>query len=278
MIMIDGFPVDVAERETFDLRSTITGFPVESGGEIADHIQNEPYAITLEGRVSDTPLGEIELLRGVLDEDGRLASKPSTDAFAFFLAVRKRRQPVTIVCSRGTFESMALEQLSVNDDRDSGDALVFVASFKQIIVVTNQRTSTRVAEPRAQSKLGLGMKSSPTVTSAKQLPANFRPAADKSRAAVRQATAGGGSTTSSGRVFGPPAPLPGRLKICPVNPPPPNTYVPPDDAFAGGFDGGGFGGGGGGRSYGGADTSGGFSGGNFGGGGGFGGGGAGRPF
>src|SRR5690606_1988974 len=102
--------------------------------------------VTLEGIVSDTPIGTLAALRG---EDVR----PSDDAFARLLAIRDAREPVTIETSLRVFENMVLQSLSVPRSAQTGDALRFRATFQQIQLVTNERTMIEVAVPRGAKKV-----------------------------------------------------------------------------------------------------------------------------
>lgn len=149
MILIDGFEIDCAEQEQHAFDSEVTEHPVENGADIADHIRARPVTVTMSGIVSDTPIGDLASRRA-------LFSRPSEEAYTRLLAIRDRRQPVTITTSLGTFERMALSSLSSTPR--TADGFFFTATFVQINVVTNLRTTVRVAVPRAKGKLNRGAK------------------------------------------------------------------------------------------------------------------------
>ncbi len=148
---IAGFELDVAVDEVHTFDSDVTEHPVEQGAAITDHIRPRPISVQVVGIVSDTPIGDLATRRG-------LFSLPSNDALAHLLAIRAARQPVTIETSLQRWERMALKSLSMPCDAENGDALRFTAIFVQIDVVTNERTTVRVASPRARGKTDRGNK------------------------------------------------------------------------------------------------------------------------
>lgn len=170
MVTIDGFPIDVTISEEHTYESEATSYPVETGTDITDHIRPRPIVVTLEGIVSDTPLTKAAVARvangdfvaGLLPLDdasdttafGEATSGllPSDDALLRLIAIRDARQPVSIETSLQIFDNMAMIGLSIPRASDNGDALRFSATFQQIRFVTNERTTIRVAVPRAKGK------------------------------------------------------------------------------------------------------------------------------
>lgn len=156
-VMIDGYVIDVAVSENHEFPSEVTQLPVESGADLTDHVRNRPVVVTLEGVVSDTPIGTVASLRAP-------GSLPSEEALAKLREIRARREPVTIVTSLGTYENMALLNLSAPRSSDTGEALRFTATFQQIELKTNERTTVRVEPPRAKKRLSRGSKQSKSET------------------------------------------------------------------------------------------------------------------
>jgi hypothetical protein len=150
-VFIDGYEIDIAETEEHRYDATVTSDPVETGSNITDHVKLEPDVVTFTGVVSDTPFGDL-LERRLLDD------VHSVTAYETILKVRDAREPVTIETSLRKYESMILRNLSVPRSADTGDALVFTATFQEIKLVTNDRTIVRVAVPRARKKVKRGAK------------------------------------------------------------------------------------------------------------------------
>lgn len=151
MILIDGYEIDVAVTETHGFESEVTEHPVESGADIADHVRARPIVVTLDSVVSDTPIGDLAARRST-------DTLPSREALARLLAIRDAREPITIETDLRVYDNMVMESLSIPRSVQTGDALRFSATFKQIQLVTNARTTVPVAIPRAKKKVDRGNK------------------------------------------------------------------------------------------------------------------------
>lgn len=143
LIMINGFIVDCAlvEEHTYD--SEVTEYPVERGADITDNVRPKPIEVRIEGIVSNTPVSPDILAQRDSDVT------PADEAYLRFMDIRDNREPVTIRTSLNTFENMVLKSLSIPRSKDTGDALRFTATFVQVEIVSNTR-STRVATPIAK--------------------------------------------------------------------------------------------------------------------------------
>jgi hypothetical protein len=173
MLIIDGFEIDVEVTSEPEYDSIITTHPIEAGSAVADHIRNEPVRITIEGLVSNHPIGGIADRRGERDANGMLLFPPVDDAIAWILAIRARRQPVSITTRRRVYENMGLQSFRPPDGAEYGDALKFTATFVQLSVVTNERTVVPVARKSgAAKKVDRGNKPTETVEVPKQVEDN----------------------------------------------------------------------------------------------------------
>ena len=141
MIRIAGYALDVAHRIEVKHPSKVTTNPVENGAAVTDHVQDEPIEVTITGTISNTPIGAVVDER----EPGAL---PASDAYEFFLGVRKARNPVKIETRLAVFENMAMTNLSTPVTAATGNALVFTASFRQIDIVESERALVRVEIPQ----------------------------------------------------------------------------------------------------------------------------------
>ncbi len=149
MIFIDGFAIDCAVSVEVVRESQITSHPVEIGADVTDHVRNEPIVVNLDCRISNTPMADVAALRtGIPSEEGR----------AKLVAIRNAREPVTIELIDETFDSMVLQSLSTPQTAQTGDALEFRATFKEIVIVSNARATVPVLLPRSSKKRDLGAK------------------------------------------------------------------------------------------------------------------------
>jgi hypothetical protein len=185
VITIDGFLIDIAKTEDHGFDSEVTDHPVESGADITDHVRARPIKLVVDCVVSDTPIGEVAKVRGMAEAQSQMRAQlfsgvpgsgaaasaragrlPSEDAFAHLLAIRDRREPVTVITERRTYPRMVLEGLTIPRTSSTGDALEFRATFKEVRLVTNERTTIPVAVPKAAKKRNFGSKPPTPVSTA----------------------------------------------------------------------------------------------------------------
>lgn len=160
-VFIAGYEIDVALSEDHSFESEVTAHPVEIGADIADHVRARPITVTLEGIVSDTPIGSLAERRQQFTlVNGEAFMLASDEALAFLLAVRDAREPVTIQTTLRSYDDMMLQSLTVPRSSATGEALRFTATFVQVVLVTNERTVVRVSVPRASNKVNRGNKPS----------------------------------------------------------------------------------------------------------------------
>lgn len=159
MILIDGFEIDVTVSEEHSFDSEVTEHPVESGADVADHVRARPIVVTLEGVVSNTPIGALRDRRSSAG-----STSPPSDALLKLLLIRDLREPVSITTALQQYDDMLLSSLSVPVGPD--DALNFRATFTQVVIVTNERTVVAVKEPRDAKKTTRGTKAAKVITSA----------------------------------------------------------------------------------------------------------------
>lgn len=151
---IGNFVLDVVMSEGHKMSSRVTEFPVEEGSAFSDNIRPNPMMITCEGIVTNTPLpsnlaqqskigkplfSQPDTVSGGSTEPAVIQHLRSDEAYEYLRNIWLAGQPVTIRTSLGVFERMALEDLDIPRDPQTGDALKFTASFKQIQVISNER-------------------------------------------------------------------------------------------------------------------------------------------
>lgn len=152
MCEIDGYPIDAVVTESHDYENEVTSFPVESGVDISDHVRRKPVKVTMEGLVSDSPIG------AVARHTTRQTGLPSDTSKAKLEKIRDSGDTVTIITSLGVFKNMLMSSLSFPRDGDSGHQNKFKAEFIQLQIVTNNRILVRTATPGGQGNQPLGAK------------------------------------------------------------------------------------------------------------------------
>lgn len=136
---INGYPIDVQVRFEGRHESTVSKFPVEKSVDYSDNIRRTPRQIDVEGVVTDTPIGAMAIDPSRTALQGK--TLPTTDAYKRMVAIWLAGQPVTVETTRDTYKNMAMTQFSDPIDPGQGNALMFTATFEELNIVENQRTT-----------------------------------------------------------------------------------------------------------------------------------------
>lgn len=169
--IFDILTVDATLQETHSAAAEVTEHPVEVGSDVTDHIRPKPVEVRIDGIVTNSPLPR-DLLRSAitasplgpavaLGEAAALAiigaAEFTKDAFNTLRKIRDNGQLVVLATPYQQYESMAMTDLQVVRAKDTGDALHFTATFRQIVTVDAAKTVT--LPPIAQDSFDLGTQS-----------------------------------------------------------------------------------------------------------------------
>ncbi len=154
---IGGYAIDCVVSESHEAESDVTAFPVERGADVNDNVRRKSRKLTIEGIVSDTPIGEIAVERDNAQGAGVLSSAAALNVLDDFWS---NGTPVVVETAIRTYPSMVLSTFSVPRDKDTGRALRFSGSFTELRIRENRRTVILVRpDVRAQGAGKLGGKS-----------------------------------------------------------------------------------------------------------------------
>lgn len=143
---LNGITIDASVSEEHVTSCEVTENPVEDGVNIADHVQINPAQLTIEGVISDAPLGFAvigniqNVSRSVASFFGK--SSRSIDAYNELLKLQKSRQPFTVVTGLKRYTNMIMVELSVPRTKDTGAAVHFRAVMKEIRIVKSKESSS----------------------------------------------------------------------------------------------------------------------------------------
>lgn len=154
-LTIDGFVIDASLTEDHAYECEVTSNPVETGLDITDNVRPLPIVLTLECIVSNTPIGDMVAIREN-DSFSALGPSPADDAFARLVRIRDKREPVTVATDLKVYDTMVMQSLTVPRSAEDGESLRFTVVFKEVRLVTNDRTTVRVDTPRGKKKTSRG--------------------------------------------------------------------------------------------------------------------------
>lgn len=136
---------DLIMKESHALTATVSEHPVENGSNISDHIQNGIREGSFTGLVTNFSIYG-------LPQSG--AQNPAKEAFELLKRLWEDKKLVTLVLVLDTYEDVAITNISVSRDGNSGDAQEFDISFKSVKQVQLREVSIRatVTPPKMDTK------------------------------------------------------------------------------------------------------------------------------
>lgn len=125
---IGSLVLEVTLQENHERKNRVTQWPIEDGSSISDHIANEPKRLTMDGLITDSPLGSLE----------RLEPARTLDAYRLLMQMWRDRDVLEVVTQLETYYNMAIEQITVPKSVTNGQGLRFNVALVQIRKVTSQ--------------------------------------------------------------------------------------------------------------------------------------------
>lgn len=149
-VRIDGFLIDAAMTESHELEAEPTSFPTEDGSDFTDNVRKKPKRCTIEGVITDTPMGLAATER---QRDNVL---PSEAGLAKLEEIYENAEPITIETTLKVYDRMVLTSLVIPKDKDTGKSLRFTATFQELRIASTTRAVVRTSTPRARRKRDRG--------------------------------------------------------------------------------------------------------------------------
>ena len=122
--------LDASLSERHEFENVITNFPIETGGEVSDHIYMKPDKVMIQGFVTNSPPLIFDLTLGRADRVG--------DALETLLSIRDNRELVTVVTGLIIYDNMVMKRLIIPRSSRTGEALRFSAEFVKITKVASE--------------------------------------------------------------------------------------------------------------------------------------------
>ena len=137
--------IDATVQETHVTTAEVTENPVEDGASVVDHVQLRPVEITIEGVISDTPLG-LPILQNIVAVGRTVATifgkqRRSVDAYNALLKLQKERKPFTVTTGLKVYPNMILTELSVPRTSQTSRAIHFTAVMREVVIVKSQEVA-----------------------------------------------------------------------------------------------------------------------------------------
>ncbi len=133
--------LDAALSFSETLSATVTDHPIETGGFVTDHTIELPMCIKVDGIFTEDPI----------DREHEPAGPTSN--IDLLREAKKTREPCTISNDTDSYQNMVLETLEIPRDGQTGAAVKFTATFKEVRFVASRTVAVQKSrKPARQSK------------------------------------------------------------------------------------------------------------------------------
>ena len=124
--------VDIVKSFEYQYDQEVTGHPVETGFNIADHIVNKPLKLTMTVGLATAPVTWFW-------RNG-IGQKKFANGLKLLEEIRDKKQPITIVRPEKKYDDMVLTSCRVTK-QDTTKSVIYVdLNFQKIVKVTTQTT------------------------------------------------------------------------------------------------------------------------------------------
>lgn len=144
--------LDARIAEQFEASSNITDHPVDTGLLVSDHIYRNPRRYTLEGAVSDTPVGEVQDPAATAIQRPGLPAQPvnpqrpaarrSIDAYQALLQLWQDGTVFDVQTHMGLWRNLTIQALNTTVTQENANMLHFTASLRELIRIDVQVVNT----------------------------------------------------------------------------------------------------------------------------------------
>lgn len=167
--------VDVTLTEDHELAAQLTDSPVEVGADMTDHRRVAPASLSMRGLIAEQKVEPIDSKQfagfdfktpddvrdGVkLAMDTVVITKPK-DAYAVLEDLFRQARLLTVTTDLWEYWDMAITSLRVHRDAATGRALIFDATFREVVLAETQLVTLgpeKTKEKGAQTSKNLGQK------------------------------------------------------------------------------------------------------------------------
>jgi hypothetical protein len=143
--------------ESYNFENRVTNLSVEEGGNISEHVVEEPDTLEIEAFIGAT---KFEALTGTIEDDLSNVEIPEDpksrirQAHQELLRLKREKQPLDIVTGLDTLTDMVITSYNFSRDVDSGSDLPFSMSFQKIKTVKSEETQISTSPSSSASGSG----------------------------------------------------------------------------------------------------------------------------
>lgn len=146
--VIGSIPLDASIRERHSDTVQVTDAPIEDGSSIQDHAFEDPFRLTIDGFITDSPVRFLSGVRSIVEgeDPGGIIGRAlypagltrSASAFRALKSLKAAKQPITVQTGLAVYPNMVITAFTVDRDKTRGRALWFTMAFKQVTIVRSE--------------------------------------------------------------------------------------------------------------------------------------------
>jgi len=154
---IGGFVIDAFLVESYNFENRVTNLSVEEGGNISEHVIEEPDTLEIEAFIGAT---KFEAFTGTIEDDLSNVEIPEDpksrirQAHQELLRLKREKQPLDIVTGLDTLTDMVITSYNFSRDVETGADHSFSMSFQKIKTVKSEETQISTSPSSSASGSG----------------------------------------------------------------------------------------------------------------------------
>jgi len=139
-----GVKLDAVIREDFAETLELTKNPIENGVNVSDHVIYQPRKYTIQGIVTDTPLGfdafgEIrDTVTGFFSASTPSHDTRSTAAYKDLVALKDAAEPLKIQTGLGEYKDMVITSITTSKDKTSFRSVPIQMTLEEAVITESQ--------------------------------------------------------------------------------------------------------------------------------------------
>ena len=139
--------LDVTISENHEYGSMVTEFPVEKGGNVSDHIINNPVILNMNGFITNSP---VRIFGGIVDNlTSQRVPIPNRvqSAFTLLTDMRDIKELFTVVTGLKVYRNMFFKSLVFPRNSGTGDTLRFTAILTRVTKAASKKIERQNLDP-----------------------------------------------------------------------------------------------------------------------------------
>jgi len=139
-----GVKLDAVIREDFAETLELTKNPIENGVNVSDHVIYQPRKYTIQGIVTDTPLGFaafgaiVDTVTGFFSASTSSHDTRSTTSYKALVALKDAAEPLTIQTGLGEYQDMVITSITTSKDKASFRSVPLQMTLEEAIITESQ--------------------------------------------------------------------------------------------------------------------------------------------